>query len=76
MLSYFAPGSSVTRETALIAACSIVVINFVSSLCTQQYYVGTQLIGVKVRAACVSLIYRKVNYYVPGKSQKKFDPNK
>lgn len=61
LLEYFRTGSSVTRDEALIYAGIIVALNGVSAIFINQYVMGAFHIGMKVRAACCALIYRKVS---------------
>lgn len=63
LLSYFSPSSSTTQEGALIYAITLGLTFFLSGLLSEQYFVTTQNFGVKLRVACVSLVYRKVKYY-------------
>lgn len=61
MLDYFKPGSSSTSlEDALWYAGAIASLNFVSTLLMNQYILGVFHGGMKIRAACCALIYRKV----------------
>lgn len=60
LLDYFRSGTSVTKEDALWYAGAIVALNAVSALMINQYIMGAFHYGMRVRAACCSLIYRKV----------------
>lgn len=59
LLSYFKPVPSVTKTEALWYAGAVVLLNAVSALFINQYIMGAFHYGMKVRAACCALIYRK-----------------
>ncbi|GLV39331.1 uncharacterized protein CBL_20420 [Carabus blaptoides fortunei] len=59
LLEYFRQDSVMPKEEALIYAAVIVALNGVSALCINQYIMGAFHNGMKVRAACCALIYRK-----------------
>lgn len=63
LLDYFKPESEVTKEEALYYAGAVVGINAVSAIFINQYIMNAFHYGMKVRAACCALIYRKVYYF-------------
>lgn len=59
-MSYYIPNqTSVTREEAHIYAGVILVVAFVQVLAGHGYIFGLQHLGMKMRVACCSVIYRK-----------------
>lgn len=60
LLDHFRTGSDVTKEKALMYAGALVALNAVSALFINQYIMGAFHYGMRVRAACCALIYRKV----------------
>lgn len=61
LLEYFKPEPSVTKTEALWYAGGVVALNALSALLINQYIMGAFHYGMKVRAACCALIYRKVS---------------
>ncbi|KAJ8979911.1 hypothetical protein NQ317_005347 [Molorchus minor] len=59
LLDYFRPGSTTEKHEALWYAGAVVALNAISVLFTNQYIMGAFHYGMKVRAACCALIYRK-----------------
>lgn len=59
LLSYFTPGSAVTKNEALFSAAAIVIMNSLNSISTNQFIFQAFSNGMKVRLATCSLIYRK-----------------
>nr|AIN44104.1 multidrug resistance-associated protein 4-like protein [Laodelphax striatellus] len=59
LLAYFRLGSTVGREEAILSAVGISVTSFVFSVFIQHYMSLSFRIGLKIRASCVSLVYRK-----------------
>ncbi|XP_018575091.1 multidrug resistance-associated protein 4-like [Anoplophora glabripennis] len=59
LLEYFKPVPTVTKTEALWYAGGVVVLNALSALFMNQYIMGAFHYGMKVRAACCALIYRK-----------------
>ncbi|KAK9869558.1 hypothetical protein WA026_003311 [Henosepilachna vigintioctopunctata] len=59
LLDYFKTNSSTTKTEALWYASAVVVINALSALLINQYVMGAFHYGMRVRAACCALIYRK-----------------
>jgi ABC-type multidrug transport system fused ATPase/permease subunit len=59
LLGYFKPGSTTRKEDAYVFAGGIVLLTMLSMLAFNHFTVGAFHIGMRVRAACCSLIYRK-----------------
>ncbi|XP_044751806.1 ATP-binding cassette subfamily C member 4-like [Coccinella septempunctata] len=59
LLGYFRKDSTTTREEALWYASAVVVVNALCAVLINQYIVNAFHYGMKVRAACCALIYRK-----------------
>ncbi|XP_075236316.1 ATP-binding cassette sub-family C member 4-like isoform X2 [Lycorma delicatula] len=59
LLSYFKENSKTTIEEAYFAAVGIICSTVLYSLLLQHYFASAMRMGMKVRVACVSLIYRK-----------------
>lgn len=62
LLDYFAPESLKDRPEALWYAGAVVALNAATALTINQYIMEAFHYGMKVRAACCALIYRKVNF--------------
>lgn len=60
LLDYFRPGTTKTQNDALMYAGAVVGLNGAIALLTNQYIMGAFHYGMKVRAACCTVIYRKV----------------
>lgn len=60
LLEYFKKDSTVTKTEALTYAGAIVGINAFSALFINQFIMNAFHYGMRVRAACCALIYRKV----------------
>lgn len=61
LLDYFRTDTNITKEEALWYAGALVALNAISALLINQYIMGAFHYGMRVRAACCALIYRKVN---------------
>ncbi|XP_069672860.1 ATP-binding cassette sub-family C member 4-like [Periplaneta americana] len=59
LLEYFKPGSTTEKEDAYLYAGGIVLLTMFSMLMFNHFTVGAFHVGMRVRAACCSLIYRK-----------------
>lgn len=64
LLDYFRPNSDVSKEEALWYAGAVVGLNACSALFINQYIMNAFHYGMKVRAACCALVYRKVSWSV------------
>lgn len=60
MLRYFTPGSTITKDEAYISAAAVVACSAIPALMIHPIGMGVSHIGMKLRVACCSLIYRKV----------------
>ena len=63
LLNYFRPDTTMTKTEALWYAGAIVGLNAGNALFINQYIMGAFHYGMKVRAACCALIYRKVTIF-------------
>lgn len=61
LLDYFRKDSTTTRNQALWYASIVVVVNACCAVLINQYIVNAFHYGMRVRAACCALIYRKVS---------------
>lgn len=59
LLGYFKPGSTTTKEDAYLFAGGLILLTLLSMLMFNHFTVDAFHIGMRVRAACCSLIYRK-----------------
>lgn len=59
LLDYFKPATLTTKEEALWYAGAVVAVNAIGALMINQYIIGAFHYGMKVRAACCSVVYRK-----------------
>lgn len=60
LLSYFAPESSVPMSDALLVAVGLCATNLVVGLLNVHFMNFAFQFGVRVRAACISMVYGKV----------------
>lgn len=60
LMAYYSPQQiEITKEQAYLYATSIIGISLLNVMITHSYFFGLQQIGMKIRVACCSLIYRK-----------------
>ncbi|CAH0557608.1 unnamed protein product [Brassicogethes aeneus] len=60
LLSFYVPGqSAITQEEAYYYATGVVLCSLINILTSHPYMMGVLHMGMKVRVACCSLIYRK-----------------
>jgi ABC-type multidrug transport system fused ATPase/permease subunit len=59
LLGYFKPGSTTTKEDAYLFAGGLFLLTMLSMFMFNHFTVGAFHIGMRVRAACCSLVYRK-----------------
>lgn len=60
---YFAPHSTVSADEAAMLAVGLSVLSFVLGLLNVQFMVYSQQFAVRLRAACITIVYRKVRLY-------------
>ncbi|XP_049801524.1 ATP-binding cassette sub-family C member 4-like [Schistocerca nitens] len=60
VIQHFSPNSDVTQQQAYLYASGLVLINFAKAFCIHQYNLKVSLVGMRIRVACCSLLYRKV----------------
>ncbi|OXU18927.1 hypothetical protein TSAR_000783 [Trichomalopsis sarcophagae] len=60
LIEYFEPGSRTAKSHAYVYASSLVLLTFLHSLLKHHIDLATLEIGMRLRIACSSLIYRKV----------------
>ncbi|XP_063223831.1 ATP-binding cassette sub-family C member 4-like [Bacillus rossius redtenbacheri] len=60
LINYFSPGSTTTKTTAYVYAGSLLVTTFVSTLLYSHSNIAMMALGMRVRVACCSLMYRKI----------------
>ncbi|XP_046392416.1 ATP-binding cassette sub-family C member 4-like [Ischnura elegans] len=59
LISYFNPGSEISKESAYWHAGGVVLCSGIAIYVSHPYMISAMHIGMKVRVACCSLIYRK-----------------
>ncbi|XP_052784406.1 ATP-binding cassette sub-family C member 4-like [Mya arenaria] len=59
LIRYFTPGSEVTKTESLLYAGGISLCAVILAVSHHPYFFGVQRIGMKMRIACCSLLYRK-----------------
>ncbi|KAJ3634109.1 hypothetical protein MTP99_011017 [Tenebrio molitor] len=60
LMAYYDPlQTEVTKDKAYLYACGIIVISLINVLITHSYFFGLQHLGMRIRVAACSLIYRK-----------------
>lgn len=62
MLDYFKPNTTTTKEEALWYAGIIVGLNLFNAITMNHYILGVFHGGMRIRAACCALVYRKVSF--------------
>lgn len=60
LIRYFTPESQVTKTEGFMYAAGVSFCAFVLAIAHHPYFFGVQRIGMKMRVACCSLLYRKV----------------
>jgi ATP-binding cassette subfamily C (CFTR/MRP) protein 4 len=61
LIRFFSPGSDTSRSTAFVYAVCIFVCSFVTVVVKQAYSLAMFHIGMKMRVAVCSLVYRKAS---------------
>lgn len=59
LLDYFKPDTTTTKDQALWYAGGVVAANVINAIAINQYVMGAFHYGMKIRASCCALIYRK-----------------
>uniref|UniRef100_A0A6P7GTC3 Multidrug resistance-associated protein 4-like n=1 Tax=Diabrotica virgifera virgifera TaxID=50390 RepID=A0A6P7GTC3_DIAVI len=59
LLDYFKPESQVSKNYALMYAGILVAMNILGVLIANQYYLEVLHSGMRIRASCCTVIYRK-----------------
>nr|CAD7434431.1 unnamed protein product [Timema monikensis] len=59
LISYFNPESTYTKSDAYMYAAALITCSLTSALCAHNTSFGNQVVGMKIRVACCSLVYRK-----------------
>ncbi|KAJ3656709.1 hypothetical protein Zmor_015759 [Zophobas morio] len=60
LVSYFSPGqTAVTKEDAYYYAATVIILNLVNFIYTQNYLIALTEFGIRIRTAICSFIYRK-----------------
>ncbi|XP_053404593.1 ATP-binding cassette sub-family C member 4-like isoform X3 [Mercenaria mercenaria] len=59
LIRYFTPGSSVTKMDSYLYAMGVSLCAIMLAISHHPYFFGVQRIGMKMRIACCSLLYRK-----------------
>ncbi|KAH1024384.1 hypothetical protein HUJ05_003874 [Dendroctonus ponderosae] len=59
LLAYFRADTGLTKQDAFLYAGAISVCTFLNALLSNQYIMGAFHYGMKIRAACCALVYRK-----------------
>jgi len=60
LIHYFAPNSSISRNTAFGYAACIVACTFLTAFISHAHNLGVYHVGMKIRVGLCSLVYRKV----------------
>jgi len=63
VISYFTPGNVMAKTEARIYGGAMVAVIFIRLAIDHQYYYLTSMLGMRVRTACCSLVYRKVSAF-------------
>jgi ATP-binding cassette subfamily C (CFTR/MRP) protein 4 len=61
VISYFTPGSVMAKTEARIYGGAMVAVVFIRLTFDHHYNYLTSILGMRVRTACCSLLYRKVS---------------
>uniref|UniRef100_A0A1B6DDY1 ABC transmembrane type-1 domain-containing protein n=2 Tax=Clastoptera arizonana TaxID=38151 RepID=A0A1B6DDY1_9HEMI len=59
LLSHFSPSSTSSQVEGVLYALGLCSTFFFGSLLMEQYFVASQMSGVQLRVACISVVYRK-----------------
>ena len=64
LLSFFTPGTTITLSEAYGYAGGIILCTVLSVLIMNPFWMAILHIGMKLRVACCSLVYRKVLHFI------------
>ena len=72
LIEYFTPKSKINRNEAFAYATGIAVVTFINGLLHHSVSYHLELVGLKIRTAITSMLYKKVGSFeiLPGESQK------
>nr|CAD7200060.1 unnamed protein product [Timema douglasi] len=59
LIAYFNPESTYTKSDAYMYAAALITCSLTTALCAHNTSFGNQVVGMKIRVACCSLVYRK-----------------
>ncbi|XP_054272676.1 ATP-binding cassette sub-family C member 4-like [Macrosteles quadrilineatus] len=59
LLHFFKPASTLSQSDALLTATTLSLTTFIVGLITVHFMNSAQLFAIRVRAACISMVYRK-----------------
>ena len=62
MMEYFIPGSTMSIEEAYLYATGVILSSAIYTFTHHPYFFGMMRIGMQVRIAACSLLYRKVMF--------------
>ncbi|XP_063223958.1 ATP-binding cassette sub-family C member 4-like [Bacillus rossius redtenbacheri] len=60
VIEFFTPGNSMDQQEALMYGAGLVVNGVVMALCMHHSFLTACIVGMRIRVACCSLMYRKV----------------
>ena len=61
LIRYFTPNTSMTKTESYMYALGVSLCAIMLAVSHHPYFFGVQRIGMKMRIACCSLLYRKVS---------------
>ena len=64
VISYFTPGNVMTKTEARIYGGVMIAVIFIRLAFDHHYNYLTYMLGMRVRTACCSLVYRKVSAFI------------
>ncbi|XP_018571144.1 probable multidrug resistance-associated protein lethal(2)03659 [Anoplophora glabripennis] len=59
LMQYYVPNQTVSKNDAIMYGSLIILASFINALLGHNYAMGIQHLGMKIRVACTSLIYKK-----------------
>nr|CAD7590287.1 unnamed protein product [Timema genevievae] len=59
LIAYFNPESTYTKSDAYMYAAALITCSLATALCSHNTSFGNQVVGMNIRVACCSLVYRK-----------------